>query len=122
MLGARGGKKAYMTNSYKRDLKSRNSIMSNGVKCLQEHKGSSTVNVSKYCICVYIILTTPLLCSLTCFALLFPSTLPYLVVVVFIISVGILFLGSPFISEKGAGGKQVRLQNRVGKQRTLIQV
>lgn len=74
------------------------------VKCLKERKWSSTVNVSKYCISVYVILTIPLFSTLTCFALFFPLTHPILVLIVFIISVDIWFLGGPFVSEE-AGEK-----------------
>lgn len=81
-------------------------------KCLKEHKWSSAVNVTKYFIFVCIILITPLFCTLTCFALLFPLTHPILVLIVFVISVGIWFLGGSFVS--GEGRKKIRPQNRIG--------
>lgn len=82
--------------------------MSDRVKCLKEQKQSPTSNVSKYCISLYIILTTPLFCSLTCLALLFPSAFPILVLKVLIISVGIF---GPLVSKEGR--KKSKLDHKI---------
>lgn len=67
------------------------------------------VNLIKHCITVSVI-SAPLLCRLTCFAL-FASALPILVLIVFIFSVAIWLLGIPVIWKESK--KKGKLDNKV---------